>query len=206
MTVGASWWDDPTGRHRVRYWTGEHWSEWVADGGTEPFRDPLGSDGATTPPRFMATTATSPDGGRVAFAILVVFAGFVVAGIALLDADQGLALAVFLVACISAIRLLMPGTSPSWLPLLVPVALLGGALVSLTATRTVTPDPFGLAVGSDVVAECGSALHRGDEGYGCGDWLDRQLLHAKVLFALGVILGVAITARWFATRRGWSHR
>ncbi len=30
--LGAIWADDPFGRHRVRYWNGKKWTQWVADG------------------------------------------------------------------------------------------------------------------------------------------------------------------------------
>jgi hypothetical protein len=30
--AGAGWFADPSRRHRVRYWDGDRWSQWVADG------------------------------------------------------------------------------------------------------------------------------------------------------------------------------
>lgn len=40
----ADWHPDPTGRHELRYWDGESWTEHVADGG-EQGRDPLADAG-----------------------------------------------------------------------------------------------------------------------------------------------------------------
>jgi len=43
MSVTAGWYDDPTGRFRVRYWEGTAWTEHVADDG------PTGSDPLAEP-------------------------------------------------------------------------------------------------------------------------------------------------------------
>lgn len=49
----AAWLGDPTDRHESRYWDGERWTAWVANGGVRG-SDPvdLGQDGATWQERF----------------------------------------------------------------------------------------------------------------------------------------------------------
>jgi membrane protease YdiL (CAAX protease family) len=44
----AGWYRDPSGRHELRKWDGDGWSEWVIDGGRRHFDD---LDGCGGPPR-----------------------------------------------------------------------------------------------------------------------------------------------------------
>jgi membrane protease YdiL (CAAX protease family) len=52
----AGWYRDPSGRHELRRWDGDGWSEWVIDGGRRHFDD---LDGCGGPPR---TELVSIDG------------------------------------------------------------------------------------------------------------------------------------------------
>jgi membrane protease YdiL (CAAX protease family) len=54
----AGWYRDPTGRHELRRWDGDGWSEWVIDGGRRHFDD---IDGCGGPPRGELIPI---DGGR----------------------------------------------------------------------------------------------------------------------------------------------
>jgi membrane protease YdiL (CAAX protease family) len=53
----AGWYRDPSGRHELRRWDGDGWSEWVMDGGRRHFDD---LDGCGGPPR---TELVPVDGG-----------------------------------------------------------------------------------------------------------------------------------------------
>jgi hypothetical protein len=46
----SGWFPDPSGAHRVRYWAGERWSEWVADDEPATTTDPLSDDQSFPPP------------------------------------------------------------------------------------------------------------------------------------------------------------
>jgi hypothetical protein len=43
--AAADWYPDPLGRHKKRYWSGQYWTEHVADGGDQSIDVP-GFDGA----------------------------------------------------------------------------------------------------------------------------------------------------------------
>jgi len=66
VAAEAGWWaDDPTGRHRLRYWDGSAWTSWVSDGAAA-FVDPTpwAPPGPTSVPRPSPTArAAFPSGG-----------------------------------------------------------------------------------------------------------------------------------------------
>jgi hypothetical protein len=45
----SGWYVDPSGRHRLRYWSGTQWSDQVNDGNVN-FADPIEQDRALVPP------------------------------------------------------------------------------------------------------------------------------------------------------------
>ena len=65
--TAAQWLPDPTGKHELRYWTGDSWTEHVADDGVQA-TDPLPGDGLPTPaepvPEHVPTGGGHGQGGR----------------------------------------------------------------------------------------------------------------------------------------------
>src|SRR4051812_22282547 len=55
------WYRDPSGRHELRRWDGDGWSEWVIDGGRRHFDDLEGCGG---PPRTKLVPIDGGGGGR----------------------------------------------------------------------------------------------------------------------------------------------
>jgi membrane protease YdiL (CAAX protease family) len=60
----AGWYRDPTGRHELRRWDGDGWSEWVIDGGRRDFDD---LDGCGGPPRGELVPIDGGGGGSRRF-------------------------------------------------------------------------------------------------------------------------------------------
>src|SRR6476469_4422371 len=54
------WYRDPSGRHELRRWDGDGWSEWVIDGGRRHFDD---LDGCGGPPRTELVSIDGAGGG-----------------------------------------------------------------------------------------------------------------------------------------------
>ena len=44
MSAPPAWLADPTGRHQMRYWDGQQWTDYVSDAGAQS-TDPVGSPG-----------------------------------------------------------------------------------------------------------------------------------------------------------------
>ena len=56
--MDAQWHADPTGRHRLRWWDGRAWSDYVADGGVPTAIDPVAGPPVMAPiPPAYATAA-----------------------------------------------------------------------------------------------------------------------------------------------------
>ena len=47
MSAPPAWLADPTGRHQMRYWDGQQWTDYVSDAGAQS-TDPVGSPVAST--------------------------------------------------------------------------------------------------------------------------------------------------------------
>jgi hypothetical protein len=129
--------------------------------------------------------------------------GGITAASVLLSGYGALALGVALVTSTIVARTII-GTDDASLRLLrgiVPLLLLGGVILCVTATKTYRPDPFGLAVGSDVYAHCGSVLHPEDNDYGCESWRNARAFEATWLLVLAVVFASAAAIDWFVTRK-----
>ncbi|HAM22773.1 MAG TPA: hypothetical protein DCQ04_10965 [Actinobacteria bacterium] len=46
MSAPPAWLADPTGRHQMRYWDGQQWTDYVSDAGAQS-TDPVGSPGTS---------------------------------------------------------------------------------------------------------------------------------------------------------------
>lgn len=57
MSAPPAWLADPTGRHQMRYWDGQQWTDHVSNAGVQA-NDPVGSPATNT-----ATAAQSTSGG-----------------------------------------------------------------------------------------------------------------------------------------------
>jgi hypothetical protein len=67
MTIEASWLSDPSGRHELRYWDGEQWTDHVADDGTQgsaPFV-PADATSVAEPTSAAVTTSAEANDGRL---------------------------------------------------------------------------------------------------------------------------------------------
>jgi len=55
--VAAGWYPDPTRRHQVRYWDGQQWTAWTADG-AQPFLDAPSAVAREQRPRWFTPRVT----------------------------------------------------------------------------------------------------------------------------------------------------
>ncbi len=60
MAQAAGWQPDPFGRHEVRYWNGEAWTEHVSDAGVQGSDEPLADDPLAPPPPPPAAAPPPP--------------------------------------------------------------------------------------------------------------------------------------------------
>jgi hypothetical protein len=140
--------------------------------------------------------------GRKTIAWIVGSVGAVITASVLFSGYGVLALGVGLIASVVAVRAMIGADDPSLrlLRVLVPLLLLGGAIFCATATKTYQPDPFGLAVGSDVHVHCGSVLRPRDDDYGCENWRNARAVEAKWLLVLAVVVAAAAAIDWLIAR------